>query len=186
MFRSRTPKSFLHHLRDFFWPSLGWRRYIRYLKYRVIRLKDSTYSVTCGFASGAAVSFTPIPGTHFIQAAGLAYLLKGNVLAGLAGTLVGNPWTFPLMWWLAYSVGKYLFILFGFPIADMPAQFEWSHFWHEVTTKPMDLILPWLAGGYVLCLISWPFFYLIFHWLIDHVKNTQELWRRKKLTKKSK
>ena len=34
---------------------------------------------------------------HFLSAAALAWVLRGNILAALLGTFFGNPFTFPLI-----------------------------------------------------------------------------------------
>ena len=39
----------------------------------------------------------------------LAWILRGSMAAAIIGTLFGNPWTFPFIWYLSYEVGK-LFI----------------------------------------------------------------------------
>jgi uncharacterized protein (DUF2062 family) len=44
--------------------------------------------------AGVFTVFTPFYGLHFFIAAGLALLLRGNVLAALLGTFVGNPLTY--------------------------------------------------------------------------------------------
>ncbi len=59
-------------------------------------------------ACGAAISFTPFVGLHIVLGALLALIVRGNLLAMVAGTLVGNPWTFPFIWVASYEVGQYL------------------------------------------------------------------------------
>jgi hypothetical protein len=183
MFKSEHTKSALKIIGDFFWPSIGWRRSFRYIRHRIVRIKDSSYSVAMGLSLGAAISFTPLPGTHFIQAGVFAALLRTNVIAGLIGTLVGNPWTFPLMWWLAYLVGEFTFRSLGFHVAEMPAHFSWDRLIFEIENEPMALLLPWVLGGYILMLLSLPFFYLLFYFIIERTKATQHLWKEDRLHK---
>ena len=38
----------------------------------------------------------------------LSFLVRGNYLAAVVGTLVGNPWTFPLIWLASYQLGHLL------------------------------------------------------------------------------
>ena len=51
------------------WPTIGWKRLLRYWVIRITRLPGSVYSISAGFACGAAISFTPFVGLHFILGA---------------------------------------------------------------------------------------------------------------------
>ena len=73
-------------------------RIISYYKLRLARLPDSNYAISSGFACGGMVSFTPLLGFHFVLAVIFAYLIRGNIIAALIGTVVGNPITFPFIW----------------------------------------------------------------------------------------
>jgi len=79
-----------------------------YIWHRVGRLHGTPHSIAGGFAAGAAVSFTPFVGSHFVLAALLAWLTRSNIVAGLIGTAVGNPWTFPFIWFWIYELGRKL------------------------------------------------------------------------------
>ena len=48
----------------------------------------------------------------------LAWILRGSMAAAIIGTLFGNPWTFPFIWYLSYEVGK-LFITNNIDLDDM-------------------------------------------------------------------
>ena len=65
----------------------------------------SNYAIASGVACGAMVSFTPLLGLHFLLAIMFAFLIRGNLIAALTGTFVGNPITFPFIWGLIYNVG---------------------------------------------------------------------------------
>jgi hypothetical protein len=75
-------------------------------------------------ACGAAISFTPFVGLHVVLGALLALIVRGNLLAVVAGTLVGNPWTFPFIWVASYEVGQYL--LGGHAAGVQPAPWSFS------------------------------------------------------------
>ena len=92
-------------LRQFAWPKRGFGRVWRYLTLRLTRLKASSHSAALGFAAGAAVSFTPLVGFHFILAIVLAFVTRGSLIAALLGTAVGNPLTFPLIFTASYWIG---------------------------------------------------------------------------------
>lgn len=108
MFKRRTPLTLGHKILGFFWPSMGWRRAGAYTMHRLARMPGSAYSIAGGFACGAAMSFTPFVGLHFIISAILAWIIRANILASAIGTAVGNPWTFPFIWTWLYQTGTWL------------------------------------------------------------------------------
>lgn len=153
------------------WPSIGWKRMLKYIQLRLIRLKGSTHSIAMGFAFGASISFTPLPGSHIIGAGLLSFVTRGNVLASVVGTLVGTPWTFPFMWWAAYKIGDYAFRLFGAHIIEMPQHLTWDFLIDEITHHPMDLMVPWITGGFILMALSWPIFYILCYRAVDNLRK---------------
>lgn len=108
MFRRREKPKLHHRARDFLWPSLGWKRSTAYLFHRVARLPGSSYSIAAGFACGAAISFTPFVGLHFVFGALCAWAMRANIIASAIGTAVGNPWTFPFIWAWIYNLGLWM------------------------------------------------------------------------------
>jgi uncharacterized protein (DUF2062 family) len=171
MFKRKTPLSTSQKALSLLWPSMGWKRMFHYIQLRLIRLKGSTHSIATGFAFGASISFTPLPGSHIITAGILSFLTRGNVLASLVGTLIGTPWTFPIMWWAAYKMGAFAFHLFGAKMTDMPQNLTWAFLMDEITERPMDLIVPWIVGGFILMAISWPIFYILCYRGVDKLRK---------------
>lgn len=106
MFPRREKQPLFGRIREFFWPSAGFKRSTHYVFHRVARIPGSPYSIAAGFACGAAVSFTPFVGLHFILSAMLAWVLRANIIASAIGTAVGNPWTFPFIWVWIYKAGN--------------------------------------------------------------------------------
>ncbi len=141
---------------------MGWRRAFRYTKLRIIRLADTTHSIALGLSIGVMVSFNPLLGSHFIQAALIAWLARGNVLAALIGTFAGNPWTFPFIWWAGIKFGAYIFYMIGLPASEtLPHHLDFSILWHLIRHEPLRVLLPWTIGGFVLGFMSMPFTYMI-------------------------
>ena len=95
-------------LRNLVWPRSGIRRTVAYIGHRVARLPGTSYAVAGGFAWGAAISFTPFIGLHLVLAGLGAWLSRCSILASAAGTVVGNPWTFPFIWAATYHIGAAL------------------------------------------------------------------------------
>jgi uncharacterized protein (DUF2062 family) len=107
MFLRRNKLTVTSKIRDFFWPKSGWRRSYAYIFYRLARIAGTPYTLAAGFACGAAISFTPFIGLHFILGGILAWVIRANILSSAIGTAIGNPWTFPFIWVGIYEVGKF-------------------------------------------------------------------------------
>lgn len=162
MFKRRKPLTTIQHVRELFWPSMGWRRAFRYVYLRIIRLSDSTHRIALGLAIGASISFNPLLGTHFVQAGLLAWFFRANVLCAIIGTLVGNPWTFPFIWWGGIKFGAWIFRVFGWHVSEaLPLHLDFSDVMHMMRHNPFQLLLPWTVGGYILGFLFIPLFYVI-------------------------
>ena len=150
---------------ELFYPRSGWRRAANYVGHRIKRLPDTPHKIALGFACGAFVTFSPMFGFHFFWAALLAWICRGNILASLLGTFVGNPITFPFIATTSYQLGLVILgkgreetvwyklrssfaeafeaiwqnflSLFGYPSTPWDG---FSEFFHEV-------FLPYLVGG---------------------------------------
>jgi len=108
VFKRRTRKGLWRTIAEFFYPRGGWRRSTSYVLHRLRRLPDTPHRICIGIAAGAFVSFLPLYGLHFLSAALMAWVLRGNILAALLGTFYGNPITFPIMAVSALELGAWL------------------------------------------------------------------------------
>ena len=108
LFSPRKKPNVAQQVKNFLWPKKGLQRAWRYLGHRVKRISESPHVIALGFAAGAFASFTPFVGFHFILAAIIALIVRGNVLASALGTAVGNPLTFPFIWLATYNLGGLL------------------------------------------------------------------------------
>ncbi|WP_421701985.1 DUF2062 domain-containing protein [Aliiroseovarius sp.] len=160
----RNPRSYLRIVAEFFYPRGGWYRAAGYVIHRVRRLPDPPHRISRGIAAGVFVCFTPFFGMHFLFAAIVAWVIRGNILASLLATFFGNPLTFPLIAELSISLGARFMGLpmdihlpqiveafgaalgdlwFNFKAAFSDARADWRdlhHFFHRV-------FLPYLVGG---------------------------------------
>ncbi len=90
------------------WPRRNWWRSAQYISKRVLRLSASPHVVAMGFAAGVFASFTPFIGFHFVICFAIAYIMRGNMIAAALGTWLGNPITFPFIWFYTYKLGNLL------------------------------------------------------------------------------
>jgi len=140
VFGRRKELPFWVRLKSWLWPTMGWRRLVMYLLKRLTRLSGTPSNIACGFACGAAISFTPFVGLHILLSMMMAWLLRGHIIASVVGTVVGNPWTFPLIWLATYKTGQML--LGSAEAAPWPAVTMFKH----VVTDLGGLIWPTLTG----------------------------------------
>jgi len=166
LFRRRHKLTFLANLRGWVWPKSGWRRAGVYVWHRLARLPGTPHSIAAGFACGVAISFTPFLGLHILLGCGLALLVRGNILATVIGTVVGNPWTFPLFYALTGSIGAA--ILGNDMVAEIPV---WD--WDAIFMSPADYLLkflpvvfPLIVGAVPVATAVWFLVYLVFKSLI--------------------
>jgi uncharacterized protein (DUF2062 family) len=108
IFKRRDRPSTYDRVREALAPRKGFWRGFGYINKRMRRLPDSPHRIALGFACGALASFTPFFGLHFIIAMGLAWLVRGNMLASLFGTVIGNPLTFPFISAVSLWTGRWL------------------------------------------------------------------------------
>ena len=139
-------------------------RIVSYYKLRLARLPDSNYAISSGFACGAMVSFTPLLGLHFVLAVIFAYLIRGNFIAALIGTVVGNPITFPFIWGLIYKIGTYL------------TNIKLQKITHEINfdmivNQTYEIFFPMLVGGIIIAPLVWIITYYVIYSFVASFKK---------------
>lgn len=184
MFNRRDKPSRFRRVLDFFWPSIGFGRSTRYLGIRLARLPGTPYSLAAGFAFGAAVSFTPFVGLHFIFGGLLAWIFRANILASAIGTAVGNPWTFPFIWAATYHLGYWILGIDGsrdnrFSAGTMDMFFHnlMKNGWQSVTDIFLNVIFPMMVGSVPVFIVVWIVFYYPLNILIRnfHLRRAEAL-----------
>ena len=114
---------------------------------KLIRVKDSVDKLAIGFACGTMVSFTPFIGFHFFLAIIFAFLLRGNLVASLIGTFVGNPFTFPFIWIFIYRVGNIFF--------KNDQSFSLKFTFESLFNQGYDILAPMLIGSLIVSIPIW-------------------------------
>lgn len=167
VFKRRTKRNFRQSLVNFFYPGGGWGRSASYVMHRLRRLPDTPERIAKGIAAGVFVSCTPLFGLHFIAAASVAWMLRGNIFASLLATFFGNPFTFPVIAYSAMELGS---LLLGRgharKVSEVMAAFGaiWAELWYNFqavfSAGPFhwdklgrfggDILLPYMLGGIII------------------------------------
>ncbi len=149
------------------WPRGGWARAAVYVKHRLRRLPDTPRKISRGIMAGVFTTFTPFYGLHFIVAAVVAFVLRGNIMAALLGTFFGNPLTYVPIGVVSLNLGHW--ILGTQPAATMDenifdkfagaGQDLFWNSWYAITGQTVDwhatfvfwhdVFFPWLIGGII-------------------------------------
>ena len=180
IFRSRTKRHPLRRLREYLWPTSGWRRAFLYMQYRIARLPGTPYSIAARLACGAAISFTPFIGLHLFLAVVMAWLLGVNVLASAIGTVAGNPWTFPFIWLWSYRIGANVL---GWEVGDHLE--AGSLTLGNILAHPIEtlgpVILPMTVGGLLTAVVVW---WIVF-WISRRLLVSYKLRRQGRLDRRA-
>ena len=134
-------------------------RKVKHLKHKILRLKDPPESISIGLAWGAAVSFTPLLGLHIIICFLGTYLMRGNMLAAAAGTIIGNPWTFPIIFFIGYRIGCF-FGISGVESIEIILTFDFF------LTNFNNFFLPTFFGCIPLAISAWLITYKISKYIL--------------------
>jgi len=190
MFNRREKPKLHHRARDFLWPRRGWRRSTEYLFHRIGRLPGTAHTIAAGFACGAAISFTPFVGLHFIFGGLCAWIIRANIMASIIGTAVGNPWTFPFIWTLIYNLGIWMGAGRAGPLAselDFPTLFSscmdallrFDLVFLLETAWPV--LWPMFIGGIPAFFVVWFGFYFALRPLIENYQGKRRKQRMRNI-----
>ena len=163
VFKRRNPKTYYEAITESVYPRGGWRRAGQYIVHRLRRLPDPAHKISRGIAAGVFACFTPFFGLHFVIAAGLAWLLRGNIMAALLATFFGNPLTFPIIAAVSMELGLWMLGRPPVPLYELAGAFSdaavgyWKNFMAFFTDTPVQwdgqrgffnyFFLPYLIGG---------------------------------------
>lgn len=167
VFRRRDRRSVLRATSDFLYPRGGWTRAALYVKHRVRRLPDTPERIARGIGAGVFTTFTPFYGMHFVVAAIVAKLCRGNILAALMGTFFGNPLTYVPIGLISLKMGHFILGTnfddrahrsFGGKFVDAADDLKDNFFalftertadWHGLSVFYHEVFFPYLIGGLV-------------------------------------
>ena len=125
---------------------MNFSKHYRTLKMKIYRIRDFPESVAIGLAWGTSISFTPLLGLHLI----ICYLgtiaMRGNLIAATVGSVIGNPWTFPFFFYVAYKIGINFFYN---PLTSYEFKIEF------LIENFSRLFFPTLIGSLPIAIIVW-------------------------------
>ena len=134
-----------------------------YFAKRALRLSATPHAISAGVAAGVFTAFTPFMGFHFIIAAAVAWIVRGNLVASAIGTSFGNPITFPFIWGATFELGK--FIVQGSQPTGIDPKDIGHLLWHLEFTKLWEpLLKPMAIGALPLGILAGLIFYGITRW----------------------
>ena len=183
------------------WPKGGWGRAARYVQHRLRRLPDTPEKVSRGIWAGVFVTFTPFYGLHFIIAALIAKIMRGNILAALLATFFGNPLTYVPIGIVSLQTGHWL--LGTRPDGDVNASLLgkfagagedlWHNFWALFTPERTEwsrlarfydeVFFPYMVGGILPGIVAATICYYISVPLVRAYQNRRRNQLRAKLEK---
>lgn len=146
------------------YPPGGWGRAFNYVYHRLRRLPDPPHRIARGIAAGFFITFTPLFGAHIPLAALIAWSIRGNAIAAMLSTLIGNPVTFPFIAATCLATGNWMLGdeekhgLHGLSEAfsragaelwwNIKATFtEQTAHWEGLAEFGEDVFFPYLLGG---------------------------------------
>lgn len=187
--KRRKSIGWMRKVRNFFWPEIGFQRAAKYISYKVNRISGSPHAIALGFAAGVFASFTPLIGFHFVVAALVAWAIGGNLLASAIGTSVGNPLTFPFIWFVTHNTGSFLLgqkgreeIAIAVPDAGMKLLFtNPARFFAESWAGLEPVFFPMCVGSIPLGLSSGIMAYVILKPAVTKYKARRKKLRERRL-----
>ena len=136
---------------------------------KLYRIRYFPESVAIGLAWGVSVSFTPLLGLHLIICYSGTLIMSGNLIAATVGSVIGNPWTFPFFFYLAYKLGLN-FIFSPLDVYEFKLSFLIENF--------NKLFFPTLLGSLPIAIIMWFITYKISKNFLERRYNEKNKIRR--------
>lgn len=201
VFKRRDTRPWPQVVTEWVYPRGGWSRAFQYIKHRLRRLPGTPETIARGIFAGAFTVFTPFFGLHFILAALLARVMRGNILAALLATFIGNPLTYVPIAIISLQTGHFmlgstmrgdvdegLFAKFGGATGDLWHNFlavftEETAQWHDLRIFYDDVFFPWMVGAIIPGLICGGVCYYLSVPVIRAYQKRRSARLRKKMEK---
>ena len=124
---------------------------------------------------GIAVGLSPFLGLHTVLALLLAFFLRLNKLDVLLGTLIMNPWTFPVYFPAAAFLGRWITgIRVPRVVLPHPTQLLRPDVWREQAEWLRPLLVVWGVGATIAAAVGGlATFYLVRAFIVIHRRRRQ-------------
>lgn len=140
---------------------------VEFLKYRVLHVDDSMHGIALGIALGIFVGFTPPLGHHIVLVILLCSIFRANKFVALTFIWLSNPFTYVIVYYPSYLLGKRALAFFKNPGQVAPAQisemfneslsfgkvmtgFYTSEFWRELGSFFVKIGFEMFTGGLII------------------------------------
>jgi uncharacterized protein len=194
LFKRRNPLGWWEWFREQVYPRRGFKRQIVYIWHRLRRLPDPPHRIARGVFAGTFVNFPPILGIQMLSAAGLAWAMRGNIIAAVLATFLSNPLTTPFIAYVSLELGHYMLGSHGgINLGEVYDAFSAAgrDLWHNVTAifGPetahweglrqfwREIYLPYFVGSIIPGLIT----ALAAYWLTIPALTAYQALRRRRL-----
>ncbi len=126
-----------------------WRRQLRYIYLRFLRLQGTPDQLARGMAAGVFAGSFPLFGLQTIIGLAVATVLRGNRIMAVAATWVSNPFTYVPIFAFNYQIG--VLLLGGGPVKNfqhLDSLRSWMDMGTEVSARLMlgSAIVGTIAG----------------------------------------
>tara|TARA_B100000925_G_scaffold243166_1_gene192761 strand:- start:806 stop:1291 length:486 start_codon:yes stop_codon:yes gene_type:complete len=155
MFKRKNSLNIYSKLRIYFWPQKGFLRNFSYYWKRLIRIPDTSFSISMGFSIGFFIAFTPFFGLHFIISGIISWLLKVNIFSSIIGNFFASFISYPLM---AFGM---------FFISNKNNSEGWFNYFVYFAKTALPIFSGILIIGFVLSFIC----YFLVNYVIEVFKN---------------
>lgn len=145
-------------------------RQLRYLWWRLIRLRETPEQIARGLALGVFAGFFPLFGLQTIIGVGLATLFRGHKLTAILGTWVSNPLTYMPIYALNFQVGRWLLNCQEDFVLDSVDSIS------QLTAEGVRFVGPLFLGSAVMGLVGGAIAYFVGLKLIRRRRSRQ--WRQ--------
>ncbi|MBR5154132.1 MAG: DUF2062 domain-containing protein [Alphaproteobacteria bacterium] len=131
-------------------------------------IRGNPKEVAKGFATGVAMSFTPFVGFHILLSLVVAKITKQNGVAATLGTIAGNPWSFPIIWYLTFHTG---IMIMGEGNNSLPANFKefFVKLFHAIISLDFNLFIHDIWPIFLPMLIGCIPYYILVWYVISYL-----------------
>ena len=142
-----------------------WKRKLRYLYLRIVRLRSTTPAIARGLAMGVFAGLFPFFGAQTILGVSLAILVRGNKLTAALGTWISNPLTYVPIYLFNFRVGQFLL-----QTNELSTDIDWTST-SELLQAGKVFVATLLVGCTIVGAIAAIIAYFLGLWLIPRLRK---------------